>query len=125
MDMDVIIDGTQYAITQMPGTDLMWLIYMLVFVPEDNYTLNMGGDNIFVFEKKGIYVMGSSWESIKLTFANPIGELKTLDEKFIPDTIARISDIETATTLTSPNGTKYRLTVSDDGTLSATPVATE
>lgn len=45
--------------------------------------------------------------------------VKTIDEKFIPETIARVEDCQT---LISPNGTKYQLTVSDDGTLSATPV---
>ena len=93
MDLDVIIDGTQYGITQMPGADLMWFVYTLVFVPEDNYTVT-SGESSATFEKKGIYAMGTVWESIKLTFANPVGEIKTLDEQFIPDTIARVSDLQ-------------------------------
>ena len=39
-------------------------------------------------------------------------KLKTIDPKYLPPVV-----------LTSPNGTKFNLTVSDDGTLSATPVS--
>lgn len=38
---------------------------------------------------------------------------------------AKQEAIDAASILTSPNGTKYRLTVSDDGNLSATPITTE
>lgn len=42
-----------------------------------------------------------------------------IDERFIPESIARKTDIGI---LTSPNGTRFRITVSDDGVLSATAV---
>ena len=42
-----------------------------------------------------------------------------LEEKFIPYTIARVEDMNI---LISPNGIPYKLSVSDDGTLTATEV---
>lgn len=47
------------------------------------------------------------------------GELKQLDEKYIPDTIQRAGN---DVILTAQNGTQYKITVADDGTLSTTPV---
>ena len=54
---------------------------------------------------------------------------KTIDEKYIPDTIARAEDVDTKFTngfdsliLLSPNGTKFNITIGDDGVLSATEI---
>lgn len=43
----------------------------------------------------------------------------TIDENYIPDTIQRVGD---DVLLFSPSGSRYKLTVADDGTLSAVPV---
>lgn len=55
------------------------------------------------------------------------GELKAVEEvvvpierKYLPDSVVQNGD--TAFVLTSPNGTKYSITVSDDGTLTTTAV---
>lgn len=46
--------------------------------------------------------------------------VEKMDEKYLPDSVVQNGD--TSIVLTSPNGTKYSVTVSDDGTLTTTAV---
>lgn len=55
----------------------------------------------------------------EMTVGNPYGIAKESD---IEEKFATKEEVATMAILTSPNGTKYRLAVSDDGTLSTIPV---
>lgn len=84
--------------------------------------LNTQEPFIFVFYNPedvtdGIYGWFSCLATNKPTIPVSIvgnGELKKIDKKFLPDA--------TGVVLTAPNGTRYKLTVADDGTLTATAV---
>ena len=70
----------------------------------ENYTMSSYG---ITFPEPGLYVMGNPYfwiENVSFDILHP------MTEEFMP-------------LLTSPNGTKYKLTVSDDGTLSAVAVS--
>lgn len=81
----------------------------IYIIPSDNFNMPGLGQ---VFPQKGVYFMGMGdvMRVASLTIPGYTGfestTVKTLDEKFMP-------------ILTSPNGTKYKLAVSDDGTLAA------
>lgn len=96
----------------------------------------MGTDRDF---ERGIYFIKTVTEdgtffTESLTVTNNVFVTKTtkqLDEKYIPENIARVSDVNekiderlTPTTLylASPNGTKFAITIGDDGILTATGI---
>jgi len=84
----------------------------VIVAPTDNFDLDG-----LVFPKKGIYffTQGGYVTVVSLTIPNYTGftttttVLKKLDEKYMP-------------ILTSPSGKKFKITVDDSGTLSATEV---
>lgn len=86
--------------------------FMLIIMLEDNLTVEE-----ITFPKKGVYapkVEGDFYNGYlaKFTINNyefKDSSVKRLDEMYMP-------------LLTSPNGTQFKLSVADDGTLTATPV---
>lgn len=91
-----------------------------VFIAEDNQKVYINSE-LLTFPQKGVYflcfenvfyvsgVSLSTSETPEITWDGNIGGIKKLDEKFMPE-------------LTSPNGKKFKLTVDDSGTISATEV---
>ena len=66
---------------------------MIVISINEEFWNNLVG---VVPEKTGIYLMSEILEAVPITLSigEPKGELKQLDEKYIPDSIARVEDIE-------------------------------
>lgn len=128
-------DGStkEEVLTEVNATDADGLISInaisVMSVPQDDFVATEGMIAGSVISKKGLYFVGVSGMTTPTKYTGILSgaatTIKKIDEKFIPDTIARVSDVEAVTILTSPNGTKYRLTVSDDGTLSATAIVAE
>lgn len=87
------------------GTAFVSGNFYIAFVSEPNTVVND-----WTFPSAGIYVHWSSGGYISsLTINGYTGfgeiEIQTLDEKFIPDTIARIDDLSTKLDVRNPNGT--------------------
>lgn len=98
-----IVCGTQLIIVQNPSFVLM----------NKEFTVNSVG----IYFLCSILDNHSAYTS-KLTYGS--GIVHTLDEKFIPDTIARISDINALRNkfiLNSPDGTSFQITVDNTGKL--------
>lgn len=80
----------------------------VVVALKDNVTIDVLGGATFA--KAGVYFSNIGWSYVQ-SFTSPTTEtIQPMAEEFMP-------------MLTSPNGTKYQLTVSDDGTLSAVAVS--
>lgn len=99
---------------------------MVVSVPEDNMTVvsdthQFGG---LTFPKKGMYVLWAPdfvyISKIVGTFTVTKTEIKKIDPKFLPDTIAPKELILTSSTEGSTK--QFKITVADDGTVSAVEV---
>lgn len=89
-----------------------------VVVPEDNMEIN--GE---VIPSKGVYFLsnpGGGAVASSLTIPGYTGfpVTKKMEEKYLPDTAVQNGDKELV--LTSPSGNVFSITVSDDGTLTAT-----
>lgn len=81
----------------------------------------------------GLFGCGSIHGVSDIEFTLYTGKLKTIDDKYIPDSIARSSELNSfigaitffgleSIVLTSPSGIKFKLTVDDSGTVSAVEV---
>lgn len=66
-----------------------------------------------------LFGLTSADEVTDIEFTIYNGAFKRIDEKYIPNTIARVED---APILTSPSGKKFKITVDDSGTVSAVEV---
>ena len=89
-----------------------------VFIAEDNQKVYLNSE-LLTFPQKGVYffclenvfyvsgVSSSTSDTPEITWDGNIGGIKKIDEKFMP-------------VLTSPNGTKFKITVDDSGTITAT-----
>lgn len=63
------------------------------------------------------------YKEVNIIYEIEIGNRYGLARKnYVDKTFATKEEVKSAAMLTSPNGTKYKLTVADDGTLSAVPV---
>ena len=93
---DVCQSSGSLAVRSLDGTGLIGVgANLFMCVPEDNYQSDFFGS--YILEKKGIYAVLNMFEAMGAAETKIIaGELKTLDEKFIPDTIASVSDVEAA-----------------------------
>ena len=127
-------DDTRTDITI--GSNCYKLLYGIIVLDVNDCSIN---GNTFTPPETGIYFrkLSTGWYQTKLSLeiSNPIqvGQamvVKSLDENGKPakweavnitNSINSIND-ESATTITSPNGTRYKIIVSDDGTLSATAI---
>lgn len=74
--------------------------------------------NDMVFPERGTYFVSFA-SAMALEFTSSDYGAVPLGEKYIPSTIQRVGE---DVLLTSPNGTLYKLSVADDGTLSAAAV---
>lgn len=116
----VMLNVSNGSTQSMNMTDDMWSNYesaglvcedyyvlfegLVAVILKDNLTIDsMGG---VTFEKAGVYFAKVGTAYIQ-SFTSPTTEtIHTMAPEFLP-------------ALTSPNGTKYQLTIADDGTLSA------
>lgn len=83
------------------GSDPSFPVAMII-APQDDFNIELSPGVSLNLPKKGFYTAraNSAGEDLdfrlsKLTFANPIGEIKKIDEKYLPDTVATKSDIQT------------------------------
>lgn len=73
-----------------------------------------------VWSEPGIYLAEMPDTALySYVFSYTERELKKLDEKFIPSEIARVTDVAESRSLTSPDGSRWALSVDDSGTVTA------
>lgn len=98
----------------------------VVLSPDENFnytnppTVAEGTFGLFSMNNN-VYIMWHPHigQTITIAIYEEIETITTLPAEFLPEEIQRVGDdVE----LTSPNGTKYKLSVADDGTLSAVTV---
>jgi hypothetical protein len=95
----LVLDDTVHELTNEIVLSLGGAIMLgegILLVPEDNFELAGVLPTSVFFEKKGVYVFNPdqfSPDYVKITFAKPIGEIKKIDEKYLPDTVATKADI--------------------------------
>ena len=94
--------------------DLVYSTEGIFFVRKPGVRCDYGA-----FPEVGVYVQlyNNGVYTCEINFSNATGQI---DEKYIPDTVARVND---APIVFSPNGTKYKITVDDSGKISATKVS--
>ena len=111
----------EHSVSSASGSHFVVNQNMVFVVYENNYSMNGA-----VFPEKGVYFMrnnsanfaitGVAWDrnatEPDITWDGVVETIHPMAPEFLPEL-----------TLTSPNGTKYKLTVSDDGTLSAVAVS--
>ena len=68
---------------------------LFCIIPHDNFTCTYDGVD-FTFTKKGLWFSRIATDIYFKSLSVPVKKVKQLDEKFIPDTIARVSDLEQA-----------------------------
>jgi hypothetical protein len=100
---------------------------ILMCIPTDNFSVTLNGADVTVIPKKGIYALADTFErmgytGMKIDLVAPLATIKKLDPKFLPDTIAPKELILTSSTEGSTK--QFKITVADDGTLTAVEITT-
>lgn len=116
------IPGSETSVPYAAGT---WV----VFITEDNQRVYINSE-LFTFPQKGVYFLflegafyvsgfsRSTSDTPEITWGGNIGGIKKLDEKYIPSELNEII----LPSSTSGSTKKFKITVSDSGTISATEV---
>lgn len=135
----VFNDGESYTVTsenndivETSGGISLYEASVLAISDPESFSATLSGN----FTESGIYfMMQNDYHTASITF--PLS-IKTLDEKFIPDTIVRTSDLESIVTKeelengtmtefvlksSTPDSTKlFKIAVDDNGTITATEI---
>ena len=112
------------------GNGSFMAINSVFIITTDNSELEVSGESI-VFPEKGVYfilnatvyasgIASADSDTPEITWDGDIGEIKTIDPKYIPSELNEII----LPSSTSGSTKKFKITVDDSGTITATGVTT-
>lgn len=130
MEESIIIPPTaeNYSILGNGSFSVNGVVY---FITTNNFNDNVDMDN-FIFPEKGVYfgfggpggdfyvtgIASADSDTPEITWDGNVGTLKTIDQKFIPSELDEI----VLPSSTPGSSKKFKITVDDNGTISATAV---